>query len=208
MSRRIESGKASMLMVALVLMGLAGYLLPWIVASSGPMTLNAFDLAEWASLVPAQRGTSPPLVVPLLLRTQPVLLSLLLGVIAVGRKEMAIAALAICLLATAQLPPFEYVYDINNLNYRQQFVLAAVSLVAGLLLLPLGRRWIALAVKMALAISGIGTAALGLSGAMALFSQFGLAAAQGAGIWILILCYALMIALVFYEAMRARGAWL
>jgi len=199
MSRRIESHSASMLMVALVLTGLGGYLLPWIVASSGPMTLNAFDLAEWASLVPAQRVTSPPLIVPLLLRTQLLLLSLLLGVIAVGRKEMAIAALAICLLATAQLPPFEYVYDINNLNYRQQFILAAVSLVAGLLLLPLGRRWIALAVKLALAISGIGTAALGLSGAMALFSHFELAAAQGAGIWILILCYAAVIALALHE---------
>ena len=204
MSRRIESGNALMLTVALVLIGFGGYLLPWIVASSGPMTLNAFDLAEWASLVPAQRGTFPPLIVPLLLRTQPVLLSLLLSVIAVGRKGMAVAALAICLVAIAQLPPFEYVYDINNLNYRQQFVLAVVSLVAGLLLLPHGRRWIALAVKLALAIVGIGTATLGLSGAMALFSQFGLAAVPGAGIWILILGYAAIIALALYEMLYIR----
>lgn len=204
MSRRAALGNSSMLMVALVLIGLGGYLLPWIVASSGPMTLNAFDLAEWASLVPAQRGTFPPLAVPLLLRLQPVLLSLLAGLIALGRKEMAIAALAICLIAIAQLPPFEYVHDINNLNYRQQFVLAAISLVAGFLLLPLRRRWIALAVALTLAITGIVTATLGLSGATALYNQFGLAAAQGAGIAILILCYAAIIALALFEILSNR----
>lgn len=208
MRHRTAYDNSSLLMIALVLVGLGGYLLPWIVAASGPMTLNAFDLAEWASLVPAQRGTSPPLIVPLLLRTQPVLLSLLLGVIAVGRKEMAIAAIAIWLLATAQLPPFEYVYDINNLNYRQQFFLAGISLVAGLSLLPLRRRLIVLAVKLALALVGIVTAQHALSGAADLFSQFGLAAADGAGIWMLSFSYALMIALVLYEAIRSRGAGL
>lgn len=208
MRQRNAYDNFSVLMVALVLVGLAGYLLPWIVASSGPMTLNAYDLAEWASLIPAQRGTSPPLAVPLLLRTQPVLLSLLLGLIAVGRREMAISAIAICLLAIAQLPPFEYVYDINNLNYRQQFVLAGVSLVAGFALLPLKRGRISAILKLALAIAGVVTAALGLSGAMALFSQYGLAAADGAGIWIMGLCYAAMIALALYGIVRTRGAWL
>ena len=201
MSRRIESENSSMLMVVPVLIGFGGYLLPWIVASSGPMTLNAFDLAEWASLIPAQRGTSPQLLVPLLLRTQPVLLTSLLGVVAVGRKEMAIAAIAICLLAIAQLPPFEYVYDINNLNYRQQFVLAVVSLVAGFCLLPLRRQRLMIVVKLALALVGMVTAMLGLSGAITLFSQFGLAAAHGAGFWILISCYAATIAFSLHETM-------
>ena len=118
----------SLLLVMLALLGLLGYLLPWAVASSAPMTLNAYDLAEWASLHPAQRQTTPPLLAPLLLRAQLVVLS---SIIALSVSQRWVAAAAVVALALAQLPPFEYVYDIANLNYRQQFVLALVSLVAG-----------------------------------------------------------------------------
>ena len=189
MSQRNASDNYSSLIYALVLGGLFGYVQPWIVVPSGSMTLNVFDLAEWASLIPTQQVTSPPLLVPLLLRLQPVILSLLLGVIASGRKRMALTALAICLLATAQLPPFEFVNDINNLNYRQQFILAAASLVAGFFLLPLEPRRVSTFVMLALPAVGIVTAALGLSEAGALYRQFQLDAAPGAGIWILGLSY-------------------
>ena len=195
----------SILMQALLLAALVAYLQPWIIAQAGSMSLNAYDLAEWASLIPAQRGTSPPLAAPLLLRLQPLILTLLLSLIASGRKGMALSAAAICLLAIAQLPPFEYIYDINNLNYRQQFVLAAASLVAGLGLLLLRRRWITTMLLPALAIVGIAAAALGLSEAMALYSQFGLAAAPGAGLWIMGLCYALLLLLGLRRMLTARG---
>lgn len=195
MSQRRATVNATILMVSLILVGLFGYLQPWIIAKAGSMSLNAYDLAEWASLIPAQRGTSPPLAVPLLLRLQPLILSLLLSLIVSGRKGTALSAAAICLLAIAQLPPFEFVYDINNLNYRQQFVLAAVSFVAGLGLLLLQRPWLSTILMPALASVGIITAALGLSEAMALYSLFGMAAAPGAGIWILGLCYALVLLL-------------
>ena len=205
MSQRNASDSYSSLVYALVLAGLLGYVQPWIVVPSGPMTLNAFDLAEWASLIPAQYGTSPPLVVPLLLRLQPVILSLLLGVIAAGRKRMAITAVAICLLATAQLPPFEFVNDINNLNYRQQFILAATSLVAGFFLLPLASRRVSQLVILVLTVAGIVTAALGLSEAEALYRQFQLEAAPGAGIWILGLSYGITIIISLQQMIIMRG---
>lgn len=205
MNQRNASDSYSALAYALVLVGLLGYVQPWLVVPSGPMTLNAFDLAEWASLIPAQRGTSPPLLAPLLLRLQLVMLCLILGVMAAGRKRMAITAVAICLLATAQLPPFEFVRDINNLNYRQQFGLAAASLVAGFFLLPLASRRVSTFVMLALAAVGILTAALGLSEAEALYRQFQLDAAPGAGIWIVGLSYAGLSVIALQQIMIRRG---
>ena len=204
MSRQNASDSYSSVVYALVLIGILGYVQSWIVLSSGPMILNANDLAEWASLVPAQRGTSPPLLVPLLLRLQPVLLSSLLGVVATGKKRMRFPAVAIFILAAAQLPPFEFVYDINNLNYRQQFGMAAVSLIAGFALIPLTSRGISAILILAIAALGIISAALGLSGAITLYSQFQLDAAPGAGIWILSLAYGFFIAIALREIMTLR----
>ena len=153
MNPRNLSESYSSFVYILVLFGLIGYVQPWIVLQSGPMTLNAFDLAEWASLVPLQRSTTPPLLASLLLRSPPVILSLVLGA-AAGRKRWVMSAAAICLLSASQLPPFEFVYDINNLNYRQQAALAALSLVAGFLLLPLVRGKLIASVWLALAAVG------------------------------------------------------
>ena len=124
--------KHACLLLFLLLIGLLGYLLPWAVAPSAPMTLNAYDLAEWTSLHPAQRHSSPPLLAPLLLRAQLVILSLTFALVVSRRPWRLISAATVAILALAQLPPFEYVYDIANLNYRQQFGLALASLIAGL----------------------------------------------------------------------------
>lgn len=179
---------------ALVLVALVGYVQPWIDVPAGAMTLNAFDLAEWASLIPAQQATSPPLLTPLLLRLQPLILCLILGANAAGRLTIAISAIAILILAAAQLPPFEYVYDINNLNYRQQFILASVSFIGGLALLPFSQRRMVALVAFALPIAGLATSLIGLSQAEALYRHFQLDADPGAGIVIMCLSYVLMIA--------------
>lgn len=179
----------------LVLVGFLGYIQPWIVVPTGSMTLSAFDLAEWASLIPAQRATSPPLLAPLLLRLQPVILCLILGAVADSRAKMAIAAIAILLLAAAQLPPFEYVYDINNLNYRQQFFLAIVSLIGGIAAIPLRRLSLVALATMVLPIVGLVSSLLGLAQAEALYRSFQLGAASGAGIVILSLSYLALLAL-------------
>ncbi len=204
MSQRIHSNNSYLTMLALIAVACCGYALPWIVVPAASMTLNGHDLAEWASLVPSQRATSPPLLAPLLLRFQLVMLSMLLGVIAAGRRRMAIAAVAICLLWAAQLPPFEFVYDINNLNYRQQFSLAAFSLIAGLCLIPLQTRRPSLLVFLSIAAAGLVTSALGLSMALGLYGAFELDAVAGAGIWVLGLSYVALIAIAFREMPVSR----
>lgn len=178
------------LLLSLLLLGLLGYLLPWAVASSAPMTLNAFDLAEWTSLYPAQRHTDPPLLAPLLLRAQLVILTVIFALTASGRPGKAITAAAVLLLALAQLPPFEYVYDIANLNYQQQFGLALVSLIGGLLA-TLARNWrLARILLIGLAAVGIVSVYAGVSQAFDVLRQLQVIASVGLGPWLLIASYA------------------
>lgn len=205
MSRRNASASFYITMFALIVVALCGYALSWIVAPVGSMTLNGHDLAEWASLVPSQRATSPPLLASLLLRLQPLMLSLLLGSAAAGRGGMALSAAAICLLAAAQLPPFEFVYDINNLNYRQQFGLAAFSLIGGLCLIPLRSRRPSLMVVLFITAAGLVTSALGLSMALELYGVFSLDAVAGAGFWVVGLSYAGLIASALRELLSLRS---
>lgn len=175
--------------VMLLLLGLLGYLLPWAVASSAPMTLNAYDLAEWTSLHPAQRQTTPPLLAPLLLRAQLAILSL---AFALTVSKHWVAAAAVVALAMAQLPPFEYVYDIANLNYRQQFMLALVSLLAGLTATRLRNRRLTRLLLFLLPVAGIVSAFAGVSQAFDAFRQ---PAAIGFGPWILTASYACIAAI-------------
>lgn len=206
MNQNNSSSLYSTLAIVTVLVGLLGYMQPWIVAPAGSMTLNAFDLAEWASLIPAQRATSPPLLTPLLLRLQPVMLCLILGAVADSRAKMAISAIAILLLAAAQLPPFEYVYDINNLNYRQQFFLAIVSLIGGFAAMPPRRPRPAALTTIVLPATGLVTSAIGLAQAEALYRQFQVGAASGAGIMILSFSYLALLALSVYSIISRRQA--
>lgn len=172
-----------LLPVMLLLLGLLGYLLPWAVATSAPMTLNAFDLAEWTSLHPAQRQTTPPLSAPLLLRAQLAIISL---AFALSISRTWIAAAAIVVLALAQLPPVEYVYDIANLNYRQQFVLALFSLVAGLSATRLRNRRRNLLLLFLLSVAGLVSVFAGVAQAFEAHRQ---QAAIGYGPWLLTASY-------------------
>lgn len=206
MSQIISFNRYPTAVFGLALLALSGYMQPWIVAPTGSMTLNAFDLAEWASLAPAQRATSPPLLAPLLLRLQPVILCLMLGAVVDRRMYIAISAIAILLLAAAQLPPLEYVYDINNLNYRQQFFLAIVSLIGGFAAMPLRHQKLVALATMVLPMAGLVTAAIGLAQAEALFRQFQVGASSGAGIVILSLSYFALLALAARGMISRRPA--
>ena len=106
----------------LLTLGLAGYLLPWIVAPTAPMTLNAYDLAEWTSLHPIQLGA--PLAVPLLLRSQLPVIAVWIALPARGPLMRLLAAAGVMLLALAQLPPLEFLtISRHDSNYQQQFML-------------------------------------------------------------------------------------
>ncbi len=178
--------KHPLLLLILLSLALLGYALPWAVTSSAPMTLNAFDLAEWTSLHPAQRHTEPPLLAPLLLRAQLVILTLTLALAASGRW---ITALVVLLLALAQLPPFEYVYDFANLNYRQQFGLALFSLIAGFVATRFGHRRLMRFLLIVLPILGIVSVYAGVSQAFEVYRQLQSVASVGMGPWLLAVSY-------------------
>ncbi len=175
--------------ISLLMSLLAGLLLPWLLAPNAAMTLNAYDLAEWASLHPAQRGANPPLVVPLLLRAQLVILCALAGVAAQCTLEKRAPALVIVGLAVAQLPPIEFVYDIGNLNYRQQFGLALASLILGLAALRwINRRWQPMFVA-GFGLVGALTTLAGATLALDVFASLASGGSAGLGVWIAIASY-------------------
>ena len=174
----------ALLQFSLLMTLLAGLLLPWLLAPNAPMTLNAYDLAEWASLHPAQRATNPPLLAPLLLRAQLLILCVLVGLVARGKLEKRAAALVIFTLAVAQLPPIEFVNDIGNLNYRQQFGLALSSLLLGMAALCwMDARWRRLFVA-GLSLLGALTTLAGASLALDVFASLASGGSAGLGIWI------------------------
>jgi hypothetical protein len=169
------------------------------------MTLNAFDLAEWTSLYPAQRHTSPPLLAPLLLRAQLVILTLTFSLIASRWPWRAISAIVVLILALAQLPPFEYVYDIANVNYKQQFFLALASLIGGLAAIGLGRRRFARILLIAQPVIGMMTAYAGVSLAFDVYRQLQSVASIGLGPWLLLAGYGGIAALGLLGLRRSAG---
>mgnify|MGYP001554124038 CR=1 FL=1 len=124
--------KSNYLTYLLLGIALFGYVLPWILISTNPMSLGAYDLAEWSSLHPSQPTSSPPMLVPLLLRLQLVIISTLIALHTHTILQRWIGLCVIALLAVAQLPPLEFLTIArDNINYQQQFMLATTSLVIG-----------------------------------------------------------------------------
>ncbi len=196
----------SSLPLVLLVLAFVGYLVPWLVAPSAPMTLNAHDLAEWVSLYPAQHHTSPPLLAPLLLRLQLVILTLALGALPANKSGKLVAAIIIVVLAIGQLPPPEYVHDIGNLNYRQQFGLATTSLIAGLFLLRVRHSSLQLIFLIVSPLVGILAALAGMSQAYDVYMSLHTNGTIGLGLWILIASYAGLIATVFAGRLRRPRA--
>ena len=144
------------LVLALLVMALTGYLLPWIVAPSSSMTLNAFDLAEWTSLHPLQHSSPIPLLVPLQLRLQLLILLTIFALVSRDLLPVKLVASVVVLVAVAQLPPPEFIGQLHNANYRQQFALACASAVLPLLLWRIKRK--RLKMRVVVSLSAVGAA--------------------------------------------------
>ena len=187
------TAKHTMTFYLLLALGLVGYLLPWMVAPTAPMTLNAYDLAEWTRLHPTQLGT--PLVVPLLLRLQLPVIILLAALFARDSLTRLLAMIIILSLSVAQLPPLEFLtISRHDSNYQQQFLLAAISLIAGLALFARKpSRPMALA-AVGLAITGLLSALAGQHQAQRLYQLSSQAGLPGVGAGILAFAYIGMIA--------------
>ena len=191
-----------LLKISLLMALLVGLLLPWLVAPAAAMTLNAYDLAEWASLHPAQRSSNPPLVVPLLLRVHLLILCALAGLVAHGKLEKRAAALMIVALAVAQLPPIEFVNDIGNLNYRQQFGLALGGLALGMAaLLWKNRRWQPIVVA-GFSLVGALTSMAGARLALDAYASLANGGGIGLGVWIVLTAY-VCLAVAGFRALMA-----
>jgi len=187
----------------LLLLALCGYLLPWSLDASAALTFNAYDLAEWASLHPSQRGGNPTLLLPLLLRLQVPLLGIALALLARKRQVRRWTALAVAILALAQLPPPEFLLDLANVNYRQQFFLALGSLAfAGLAMwMPSSR--LRASLLLILPALGVALALLAMQQAQAMPPPWH-PISRGAGVWILCASYIVFMLLVLIPPWRTR----
>lgn len=170
--------------------GLAACALPWVSNPGAGLTLGAYDLAEWISL-------APDLTTSLLLRLQLLWLALLLALHTPHPRLTPgwwLNAIALLLLAGAQLPPLEFfTQDRGNPNYQQQFLLACVTLVlAASVWVRLPRRLPAAAAVL-IALSGIGLALAALASSTAVMQRYGLPADVGPGAVLLIGLYMLLV---------------
>lgn len=139
---RVEftGARAPQTLLALLLAGLvAAMILPWLNGPGAGLTFNGYDLAEWASLYPAARAETPPLLTPLLLRL-PLALAGLIVVASLANPWPR--ALAAAVTALALMPPLDFLASGSaDPNYRQQFALAAGVLLASAGIIFLARRF-------------------------------------------------------------------
>lgn len=171
---------------------LASCLLPWLVNPAAGLSLNPVDLAEWTSLTPAVQAQTPPLFTTFVLRTPLLVVALLAGLAA--NRHRGWAALFILLLAVAQLPPFEFLKDAGNSNYRQQLLMAVLTGGLGLIVLFRLPRRFTLAGAGITAGFGLMAALLGVASALREMQAFALPVQIGPGI--VLYCAALVGVLV------------
>ena len=183
-------------------LALAACLLPWVTNPAAGLSLNPADLAEWTTLAPAVQAQNPPLFTAFLLRT-PLLVVTLLVAFAAGRKH-GWAAILILLLAAAQLPPFEFLKDSGNSNYRQQLMMAVLTAGLGLgALYGLPRRFVMTGAGIAAAL-GLLAALAGVTSAVREMQAFALGAQAGPGLLLYGGAMLAIVALAAYTEIKKR----
>jgi len=164
---------------------LGGYFLPWVMNGSAALNLNAYDLAEWASLHPAASAQTPPLLTALLLRLPLVCAGVWLAWHrAYSARMRLIDVIGISMLAIGLLPPPEFLSQIDNPNYQQQAGLAAVLIITalpGLLLSTRAGRLSRLIISLVALVIGLGAVAAGVQMAAQWMTAFKLPAEIGPG---------------------------
>ena len=129
--RRLNS---PILVPLLIAFAVIGYFLPWVLTPASSLSLGAYDLAEWSSLHPIIRQTIPFLWTALALRIPLAILGILLAAY-VNKSFHRPSITIICILVTAiaLLPPLEFFTTYrDDPNYRQQFVIALLTLAIGI----------------------------------------------------------------------------
>lgn len=160
--------------------------LTWLTNPGAGLCFGAGDLAEWASLHPAVRAESPPLLTSFLLRLPLVCLALITSFSApapiLKSRAWWIAALLSGVILILLFPPLEYFTSArNDKNYQQQIMLVGTALVGcGLGLSRILAAWRGYAV-MLWAITGAVTGLVGLQKSYDLMRNFDLPVQIGIG---------------------------
>jgi hypothetical protein len=196
--------KNSPILYFCIILGLISYALPWIVTPTAPLTLGAYDLAEWTSLHPSQPHTTPVLLVPLLLRIQLVIITLIIALAVHTDKFRILAIMIIIPLFLAQLPPLEFLtIGTDNINYQQQFTFASISLVAGLILTKFKPMRLIPYISIFLVGVGVISAISGLQQAQSLYALSLQESGVGAGMILLCVAY-LVIAVIHLRVLKSN----
>ncbi len=175
------------LLVAGLILAMICYYLPWYTHATAGFTLHAFDLAEWSSIHPATRSSSPPMLTSFLLRLPHLMLIVALGLAANwlsdARARWVLRA-AVLLLALRFLPPSDFFTGTSeDPNYRQMMLLTGLGIggiVAALLLARLRVRWQGWLLVVVLA-AGVIAGWWGLSRAGLLLDNFEIEVSIGPG---------------------------
>lgn len=122
---------------------LACYHAPWFAHESAGFTMHAYDLAEWSSLHPAVRSSSPAMLTSFLLRAP--LFAVVFGLALAAnwfvdaRVRWTVRAVEL-IVALRFVPPKEFFTAASDdPNYRQMALLAALSVIAILAAFGVGR---------------------------------------------------------------------
>jgi hypothetical protein len=176
------------LLVAGLILALICYYLPWYTHPSAGFTLHGFDLAEWSSIHPATRSSSPPMLTSFLLRLPQLILIVALALVANGcadaRVRWVLRGTAL-LLALRFLPPSDFFTGAarDDPNFRQMMLLTGLSfggIGAALLLTRFPLRVQGLLLVLLLAV-GVFAGWWGLSRAGVLLDNFEIDVAIGPG---------------------------
>lgn len=170
-----------------LIVALVCYHLPWYAHDTAGFTMHGYDLAEWTSLHPAVRGSSPPMLTSFLLRAP--LWALLAGLaLAANRLDDPrgrwIVRAGVLLVALRFVPPKDFFTTATgDPNYRQMMLLAllsAVSVAAAVLLVRVSDR-VQTVLLLVVVIVGLVSSWWGLSRAGQLLHDFEIDVRIGAG---------------------------
>jgi hypothetical protein len=187
---------------ALFALALVTYTLPWMVNPGVSLSLGAYDLAEWSSLHPAVRASSPPFLATFLLRFPLACLGLMAALMPPERRWLRITVSF--LIATALLPPVEFFTQYrDDPNYRQQFALALIVLLVCLTAFSNRwarlRSWLCAGAAVAAGVSGL----FGLNETYRLMRDFGLSTSLSAWPFVFVGVLLLMPLIGFAKQNRA-----
>jgi hypothetical protein len=170
------------ILLLLIVLGVLGYLLPWVITPSNSLSIGAYDLAEWTSLHPIVRQTLPFLWTTLLLRLPLAILGVLLASYVGSAFSRLVGFGIIVLTAIALLPPIEFFTTYrDDSNYQQQFVLTVLVLIIGSLLVGWQNKYLQRILPVLLSLLGCLSALVGLVQGYGLLRGFDLPTSIGYG---------------------------